>query len=145
MWPDVLCGLETFVCALYGMPNLHKVDDARYAVSQQKYSPTKHSDPLDKIKGITPSSVPPCHVVLRNKIRRNNYVATLWKKARVHQPCALKAEDHGWKLNESAYRINCFEGEQLSQNIVDILDEETPDSEDDSSIYSSPSETEEIP
>ena len=106
MWPDVLCGQETFVCALYGMPNLHKVDDARYAASQQKYSPTKHSDPLDKIKGITPSSVPPCHVVLRNKIRRNNYVATLWKKARVHQPCALKAEDHGWKLNESAYRCN---------------------------------------
>ena len=44
-----------------------------------------------------------------------------------------------------SHRINCFEGEQLSQNIVDILDEETPDSEDDSSIYSSPSETEEIP
>ena len=145
--PDVLCGLETFVCALYGMHKLHKVDDARYAAFQQKYSPTKHSDPLDKIKGINPSSMPPCHSVLLNKIRRTNYVATLWKKARVHQPCVLKAEDHGWKLNESAYRINWFEGEQLPQNIVDILDEKDPDSEEDSSIYSESSddsETEEI-
>ena len=111
-------------------------DDARYAASQQKYSPTKHSDPLDKIKGITPSSLPPCHVVLRNKICLNNYVATLLKKARVHQPCVLEAEDHRWELNASAYRINWFEGEQLLQNIVDILDEESPDGEDDGSTYS---------
>ena len=108
--PDAMCDLETFVCALYGMPKLHKVDDARYAAFQQKFSPTKHSDPFDKIKGINPSSVPPCHSVLLNKIRRTNYMATLWKKAGVHKPCVLKSENHGWTLNESAYRINRFEG-----------------------------------
>ena len=81
-------------------------------------------------------------------MRRTNYVATPWKKARVHQACVLKAEDSGWKLNESAYRINWFEGEQLPQNIVDIQDEEDTDSEEDSSIYSESSddsETEKIP
>ena len=48
---------ETFVCAVYGMRKLHKVVDARYAAFQQKYSPTKHSDPLDKIKGINTNRI----------------------------------------------------------------------------------------
>ena len=31
---------------------------------QQKYAPKANYDPLDKIKGLHPSSMPPCHKVL---------------------------------------------------------------------------------
>ena len=127
---NIVSGLASFTCALYGMQNLTNVDDVRYAMFQQKYAPKYDNDPLDKIKGINPSSMPPCHSVLINKIRRTNYVTTLWKKARLPRPCELKAEDHGWKLNASVYRINWFDSEQLPQNIIEILNDDTHEEEE---------------
>lgn len=148
MVPDVVHGLETFVCALYGMPKLNNVNDARYALFQQKYAPKKQNDPLDKIKGINPCSMPPCHSVLMNHIRRTNYVATVWKKATVPRPCEWKPEDHGWDLDDSMYKINWFDGEQLPHNILDILAEDTQDNDEDSGSYyesSEDSDMEEFP
>ena len=114
----------TYVCALYDMPKLSSVDDARFASFQHKYVHKKGTRPLEKIKGINPSSMPPCGTVLANKIQRINYVAHLWKRARLPVGCILKAEDHGWKLNGSSYSMNWYDGEQPPQNVADIIAED---------------------
>ena len=131
---DIVKDIERYVCALYGMPKLSSVDDARFASFQQKYAPKKGTRPLEKIKGINPSSMPPCGTVLLNKIRRTNYVAHMWKRARLPVACILKAEDHGWKLKESSHSMNWYNGEQLPQNVADIIAEDESDSDEDTQM-----------
>ena len=46
---DVLM-VAKFTCALYGMPKLRQVNDARLAKFQLKYAPKKTDQPLKKIK-----------------------------------------------------------------------------------------------
>ena len=53
---------------MYGKANLNKVDDVRYAYFQQNYAPKRNDDPLEKIKGMNSSSMPPCQYVLHNKV-----------------------------------------------------------------------------
>ena len=36
---DIIRGVEKFVCVLYSMPKLENVNNARFAVFQQKYAP----------------------------------------------------------------------------------------------------------
>ena len=77
---DVVLSVEAFVCTMYGKTKMKNVDEVRHAMFQQHYAPKNDKDPLQKIKGINPSSMPPCHQVLMNKIKRANYVAALWKR-----------------------------------------------------------------
>ena len=67
--PDVVRDIGKCVCALYGLPKVKTVDDARYASFQQKYALARKSQLVSKIKGMNQSIMPPCHRVLLNKIR----------------------------------------------------------------------------
>ena len=69
--------VATFTCALYGMPKLRQVNDARLAKFQLKYTPKKTGQSLKQIKGADPSIMPPCQKVIFRKILRTNYVAAL--------------------------------------------------------------------
>ena len=115
------------------------VDDVRYAMFLQNYAPKKHDDPLEKIKGINPSSMPPCQAVLTNKIKRANYVAAMWKGATLPNPCVLQPEANGWVKADEAYQIKWFEGDQVPQSICKILDptsfQEEEDDENDEMSY----------
>lgn len=123
--------LEKFTCSLYGMPKLSKVNDVRLALFQQKYAP-KHGErqPLDKIHGVNPSNMPPCHAALTNKVHRTNYVANMWKHATTPNPSELKAEEHGWLLKDNHYAIHWYDGSQLPESIVNILSEDDAQQED---------------
>ena len=124
-------GLESFVCALYGKPKMTNVDDVRYSMFQQFYAPKRHGDPLEKIKGINPSSMPPCHAVLINKIKRVNYVATIWKNAALPEPCVVQPEGNGWVRENGLYQIKWFDGDMVPQSICQVLNKDTsPDYSD---------------
>jgi hypothetical protein len=116
-----LATTEEFVCILYGRKNLKKVDNARFAMFLQNYAPKKIEDPMAKIKGINPSSMPPCKAVLANKIKRANYVASVWKNAGLVQPCTLSPEESGWILDDGSYKIKWFDGDQLPKSLCEIL------------------------
>ena len=116
--------IERFTCTLYGMSKLNSINDVRYALFQQKYAPKRNKTPLEKIQGINPSSMPPCHAVLRNKLLRTNYVASLWKNANKPKPVTLNAEQHGWVVENGKYSINWFQCSQLPPSIVNIISEE---------------------
>lgn len=131
---DVFHTIEHFVCSLYGKPNLHSVDTARYALFQHTYAPKKQGDPLDRIKGVHASSMPPCRPVLVNKIKRANYVASLWKHAVQADPgnASGQPNEHGWHVVDGNYNINWFDGEQMPHSITQILGEQgTADTIDD--------------
>ncbi len=73
---EVTATCDKFVCHLYGKPLLDNVDQARYRIFQQTYVPKSLDAPLAMIKGANASVLPPCSMVLKNKIKLTNYVAT---------------------------------------------------------------------
>ena len=81
---DVVLSLEAFVCTMYGKTKMKNVDEVRHAMFQQHYAHKNDKDPLQKIKGINPSSMPPCHQVLMNKIKRANYGRELQNRHHRH-------------------------------------------------------------
>ena len=105
------------------MRKLTNINDVRFAIFQQKYAPKKRDAPHNKILGINPSSMPPCQSVLINKIHRTNCVACLWRRAPLPTPCTMKAEAHGWSLEKGTYKIKWYDGDQLPQGVLEILND----------------------
>ena len=86
--------IEEFVCTLYIQRMLKDVNAARFVIFVQNYAPKRREEPLEKIKGINPSSMPPCRSVLQKKIQRANYVTAMWKNATLSEPtCNMSPED----------------------------------------------------
>ena len=56
---DPLPIVEKYVCKMYGQPKMSSVNEARYKIFLSKFAPKSNEDPLEKIKGINPSSMPP--------------------------------------------------------------------------------------
>ena len=133
---DVVLSVEAFVCTMYGKTKMKNVDEVRHAMFQQHYAPKNDKDPLQKIKGINPSSMPPCHQVLMNKIKRANYVAALWKSATKQTPSTFSPNGNGWELKDGSYHIKWHDGDQLPHSICDMLqnDEEADDDDDDTEV-----------
>jgi hypothetical protein len=133
--------LESFVCKLYGKYRSTDVNEVRFSLFQEKYSYNPSNSryaPLSKIKGMNPSCMPPCKKVLKEKIKRANYVAAVWKRAKYQNPVIESPNGHGWKLSDNCFIVNWFEGDQLPESIVDLLvtnaleESETHDLEPDS-------------
>ena len=122
---NMINGLEKCVCALYGKSHMENVDDVRYAFFQQRYAPKKNDDPFEKIKGVNPSSMLPCNAVLVNKIKRSNYVAYVWTKATIVNPCSERPEGHGWILMDGHYHIKWFDCDQVPRSICQVLGMDT--------------------
>ena len=130
--------LESFTCDLYGQTSTENVNTARCQMYNNKYRPSVKEKPLDKIKGMDASRLPPCKEVLLLKIARANYVCYLWKHAHQHDPAPEYAPtDCGWELKNAKYNIKWYSGAQMpesvSGNIVDINNYEDENEE----IYAS--------
>jgi hypothetical protein len=112
--------IEAFVCVLYGHRKTQSVNAARFASFMQYYAPK--DEPLDKIRGINPSSMPPCQNVLKNKVKRANFVTSMWKRSHLKDPIGqMKPERWGWIVEDGKYEIAWFEGDQVPHEIGDIL------------------------
>ena len=89
--------------------------------------------------------MPPCQSFLINKVHRTNCVACLWRRAPLPTPCTIKAEAHGWSLENGTYKIKWYDGDQLPQGVLEILnDGNTSTSEEadiDQAVYDSSDES----
>ena len=102
------------------------MNTARFESFLQHYAPKKKSEPLDRIQGINPSSMPPCQAVLENKIKRADYVATLWKQANQAKPASEMApEQCGWEKTPDGFKVKWFNCEQLPREMAAILQQES--------------------
>ena len=113
---------EKFTCHMYGKTKLTKVNDVRFAMFQEAYSPKQLDDPLNSIKGINPSSMPPCSNVLRKKMERANYVARMWKRASSQLPNDESPGENGWVLDSDTYRVDWYDCDQLPTDIYKVLE-----------------------
>ncbi|RUM44803.1 MAG: hypothetical protein DSY80_04015 [Desulfocapsa sp.] len=118
-------GVEKYVCAMYGKAHMQNVDNVRYAYFQQNYAPKRKDDPLEQIKGINPSSMPPCKHVLSNKVMRANYVAHTWRNAHLKDPSSVRPEGQGWIFVDNKYHVKWFDCDQVPQSIRRVLGMET--------------------
>ena len=77
--------------------------------------------------------MPPCHKVLVEKIKRANYVAMVWKNAQRPLPVTVSPVNNGWALDKGSYIINWYDGDQLPQNLSQLLGNnlDDPDLEND--------------
>ena len=127
--------IEEYVCAMYGVRNVTDVNEARYHLFRKLYAPTKPDQPLEKIKSSDPCCLPPCKTVLEQKLRRTNYVARIWRNARLAQPVEFGPDVHGWRVVNDKLQFVWFERPQNPPNVsFDSLDEDDGDSEDDDDI-----------
>ena len=114
---EIWNGLEKFVCALYGKRKLNSVDEVRYTMFLDKYKPQNEKKPFHNIKGFNAGGLPPCLSVLRQKILRSNYVASIWKNANKPVPTRLKPDENGWRLQDGMYAFLWYEGDQIPKDI----------------------------
>lgn len=113
---------EKFICHLYGKAKIASVNCVRFMMFQDTYTPKNFGDPLNSIKGINPSSMPPCAKVLRKKLERANYIAQMWKKASSQKPCDEPPDGHGWLLDDGTYAIHWYDADQLPVDIYRVLE-----------------------
>ena len=142
---DLIAHIESYVCAIYGYPSIHLINDVRLEMFNKAYKASNaatSNGPLSKIKGIVVgSNFPPCRSVLLQHIYRANLICRMWNLA----GAAPKTDDdlprknpfnpvyHGWKLDDDGqYTIKWFDGEMSPKKIDDISfsspEEESPTS-----------------
>ncbi len=122
--PEVVDGLNAFVCCMYGKPNLTSVNKARLASFQQHYAPKSTSQPLEKMKGIDPSHLPPCASVLYQKIKRTNLVVAMWRNAGRAKPNLMDPVKHGWIKEQSRYKLQWYEGLCVPEVVIGYITED---------------------
>ena len=70
--------LQLFVAANYGARGFRSLNEHRFQVFQKAYGPKALSaKPLQKLKGITASSIPPCEVELDQNLQRAAFVSQI--------------------------------------------------------------------
>jgi len=92
MPPTVLKEVEIFVCSTHGKRNLRSINDVRVALFPRSNAPCRTANPLQKIRFNDLSLLPPCKAELLEKIKRTNYVASIWKNAHLQNLVRFKPE-----------------------------------------------------
>ena len=95
---------------------------ARFDIFSDVYKPKDESRPLKKIKEIDGSLYPPCKNVLIQKIRRANFVASMYKNANNPNPIMDNPESHGWVLKNEHYALKWVEGDNIPEDVCAHVD-----------------------
>ena len=106
-------------------PKLTHVNELGMQLSTWALLQGMTESPCKKIKGINTSMLPLCQSALYEKVRRTNFVATLWKGASIPEPCSLSPMENGWVLVDGSYKMTWFEGDTVPQDVWRILDADT--------------------
>ena len=128
--------IEKYVCEIYTKPKLDSVNDARLEMFLDTYKPTGEKL-ISCVKKMDATLLPPCSSVVKEKIKRTNYICSIWNDTTMALPPVFDAEKCGWKLEDGRYRIKWFEGDMSSASISEIAYDEGDQSSstDDSNDY----------
>ncbi len=115
--------LEEFVCAIYGKEQLHDVNESRKDIFETICMPRDDERPLEKVKSLEPTAMPPCKTALIQHIKRANLIARMWKLANEFKPVKESSLNHGSKEDSGKTVPNWFEGSHLPDSLeVDQYD-----------------------
>ena len=127
--------LEEFVYAIYGKGQFNNVNEARKNIFETKFMPRDDARPLEKVKSLEPTSMPPCKAALIQHIKRANFIARMWKLANEFKPIKESPLDNGWIVLGGKTVPNWFEGSQLPDSLeVEQYDYDSEGVDDDSNI-----------
>ena len=74
--------------------------------------------PLQKLKGITASSIPPCEVELDQHLQRAAFVSQMWSNAHESQVKQYPTQANGWEQTEHGYQPIWYVGPQMPDSLV---------------------------
>ena len=122
--------LLKFTASIYGARENSKVslNSHRYKRFETVYKPKmKGKNPLEKLKGIDASGLPPCEAEVMCHLKRVAFVSKMWADADKAQLVQHPSEDNGWTLENGIYTPIWFDGPQLPDSLVpegnDCVDE----------------------
>ena len=91
----------------------------RHKVFQKAYGPKATAkNPLEKLKGLDSSGLPPCESELTTHVNRSAFIATMWVNADQKEVDQYPKQHDGWELEDDTYNIVWFEGQQLPDTLV---------------------------
>ena len=94
--------LANSIYGAVGMP----LNKFRYKVFEKAYTLKANSkNPLDKLKGLDASGIPPCKWELVCHVRRAAFVAKMWSSADKQEINHHPSEAYGRELVDNSYRI----------------------------------------
>ena len=138
--------LKFFTSKIYGARVSSKcaLNEHRYKVFEKGFGPKASSkNPLEKLKGIAASAIPPCEAELIEHIHQASFVARMWANADQKDIEQHPSVSDGWNLDENGlYQIIWFKGSQLPKALIPDVDHdvENDDSETEMEISSSDEE-----
>ena len=96
----------------------------RYKTFEKAYRPKARSrNPLEKLKGLDGSLIPPCEAEVVYHIKRLLFVAKMWFHANRRHIDQHPLESDGWELRNGSYMPILFEGPQLPETLLPDGDE----------------------
>jgi len=91
----------------------------RYKVFEKAYRTKANSkNPLDRLKALDASEIPPCESELVCHVRRAAFVAKIWSNANKQEINQRPSEADGWELVDNSYMIVWHESDQLPDTLV---------------------------
>ena len=124
--------IEKFVCAMYGKRKFALVDEVRSQIFLDKYRPRKKDYNLSCVKKLDGTMMPPCSIVLLQKIRQTRFVTRKWSSAPRAHPPNDSPQEWGWNEQDGKLMIHWFDGEPApaSLNVVCLEDENIDENEE---------------
>ena len=77
---------QNLECSIYGQKKLFSIAEARLEMFLKKYKPKIGKNPISFAKKMDGNSLPPCSPVILQKLRRTNYVCSVWLNAHEASP-----------------------------------------------------------
>ena len=145
---NIISDIEEFTCHMYGYPKNKCINDTFKAEFDKKCKPKPGKNPLDCIKSVDPTTLPPWSKVLL-QIKRACYVADLYTTANDAYPdFDLFPMNYGYKLSENgeSLEIYWFDGNQTPDSVEKLEidgDEGNNSDEDEADVEDSDFEDEE--
>ena len=85
-------------------------------------------NPLANIKKVDCALLPPCRQTLEMKVRRTQYVATIWTRACDAYPAeGMSPVDYGWETKEEVLVPKWFEGSAIPEKLFSDHQEDVED------------------
>ena len=110
--------------AAVGMP----INKFRQKVFEKAYSPKANSkNPLDKLKGLDASGIPPCESELVCHVTRAAFVAKMWSNADKQKINQRLSEADGWELVHNSYGTYGMKAISCQIHWFQLPDENTED------------------
>ena len=134
---NIIADIEVFTCHMYGYPKNKCINDVLKAEFDKKCKPKPGKNPLDCIKSVDPTTLPPCSKVLMQQIKRACYVAHLyWTAYHAYPNFDLFPIGYGCKLskNRKSLEMHWFDENQTPDSIekleIDGHEGNNPDEDD---------------